>query len=332
MWYICAFLAIAVILLFRSRLFRHTVLLTKAQYAFAARLWPQAETLYRGALATAPGKPDANYSRHCRVQLARIRYRRGDLAEAQALLQESLAGWTPNAPQVLEDLCIGHVTWGQLCLDQGRYSDAHTHLTTALQLREKTGNRASMIMELQTLGDLLLRQEDFDEAERVLKRSNETEVQVVHQSLSKQGKDPGTMVVISMSQPDVYFSRRQWAEALQAYTEKVVHWEKSLTRPDNVDLGHLQMRLGAVQERLDDTAGAIETYRYAACSFERDWTENHPRVAFALSRLAQALNHAGQSSEARTAAQRALDLFDSNDITSHPEAAPCRRVLELPTR
>lgn len=327
MWYSVAFIALIAILALRSRLLRHIYLLTKAQNAFTAKQWPEAERLYRAALNCAPGGPESNYHRGCQIQLARIRYRRGDLLEAEAFLQRSLPGWAQDSPGVLDALSIGYVTWGQVCLDQGRYLEAQGHLVRALRLRERTGNDALMIMELQTLGEILLRQEKFDEAESILQRSNEIEGKVVHQVLSREGTNPSSRVVVSMTQPDVYFSQRRWAEALNVYQEKVVHWERSLTRPDNVDLGHLQMRLAEVQTRLDDQPAAIETYRHAAASLVKDWGEDHPRVAFALSRLSQSLNNANERTEACRLAQQALDLFESHGAPEHPEADCCRQVL-----
>lgn len=327
MWYLFAVIVVAAILALRSRLLRHIYLLTKAQNAFAAKNWPDAQVLYAGALECAPGSSDSNYRRGCQVQLARIRYRRGDLAEAEMYLQQALPGWTQDSPGVLDALSVGYVTWGQVCLDQGRYLEAQGHLVRAVRLREKTGNDALMIMELQTLGEILLRQEKFDEAQPILQRSNEIEGEVIHRVLVKEGSNPSSRVVVSMTQPDVYFSQRRWTEALNVYQEKVVHWERSLTRPDNVDLGHLQMRLAEVQRHLDDQASAIESYRHAAASLTRDWGEDHPRVAFALSRLSQTLNDANECNEARRVAQQALDLFESHGVPQHPEADHCRQVL-----
>jgi tetratricopeptide (TPR) repeat protein len=253
------------------------------------------------------------------------------LDEAESLFQEALTGWQPDAPQVFDDLCFGHVTWGQLCLDRGRYAEAQEHMQKATLLRQNLGNRGWLIMELQALGDALLRQDKFDEAEQVLTRCNDLEKQVIHESLVCQGKNPGASVMISMSQPDVYFSQRRWPEALKVYQEKVTHWERSLTRPDNVDVGHLQMRLGEVQAHLGNASAAAETYRHAAESFKRDWSGEHPRVARALGRLSQALGASNQVEDARRAAKSALQLFESNGIPQHPEAEACRRLLKIET-
>jgi len=38
-----------------------------------------------------------------------------------------------------------------------------------------------------------------------------------------------------MSLPDIDFCRERWLEARPLNEEKVSHWEKSVTRPDNID-------------------------------------------------------------------------------------------------
>jgi tetratricopeptide (TPR) repeat protein len=330
-WWIAGIVLLALTLLFfRSKTRGFLGLWVRAEGAFARRSWQEAESLYRQTLAVASRRnPQSNYCRHCQVQIARIRYRLGELDEAESLFQEALTGWQPDAPQVFDDLCFGHVTWGQLCLDRGRYAEAQEHMRKATLLRENQGNRGWLIMELQALGDALLRQDKFDEAEQVLTRCNDLERQVIHESLVSEGKNPGAAVMISMSQPDVYFSQRRWPEALKVYQEKVTHWERSLTRPDNVDVGHLQMRLGEVQAHLGDASAAAETYRHAAESFKRDWSGEHPRVARALGRLSQALGASNQVEDARRVAKSALQLFESNGIPQHPEAEACRRLLKI---
>ena len=320
------FLIVVFLVFFKAR--RFVVLLKRAHGAFAARSWHRAEALYRQALAIAQD-PKSNYDRHCKVQLARIRYRLGDLAEAESLFQHALTDWVAKAPRVWDDLCSGHVTWGQLCLDQGRYEEAQAHVQEAVQLRRKQGDDGGLITELQTLGDVFLCQGKYEEAERIITQCTDLEKKIIHQSLLRQGKNPANATMISMSQPDLYFSQRRWQEALQVYEQKVVHWERQLTRPDNVDLGHLKMRLAAVLEHLGETAKAAETYRRAEESFRLDWTDAHPRVALALGHLSQALTKAHQTEEARRAAKSALELFRSNGIPDHPEAEACRRLLRV---
>ena len=171
-----------------------------------------------------------------------------------------------------------YLIWGDLCTDQGRHPEAEQHYRTALAGEEQIGNLAGMIFDLQRLGDSLIRQERRDEAEEVINRAIVLETQVVHQQMAREGKNPGQHRVISWSLPDLHFCRQQYEDARRLYREKVEYWEKSVTRPDNINLGHLQMRLAFSEARTGHRAEAIEMYTRAEKTFEREWCEGHLKV------------------------------------------------------
>jgi len=139
-----------------------------------------------------------------------------------------------------------------------------------------------MIFDLQRLADSLIRQNRRTEAEEIINQAIQLETRVVHQQMLREGKDPAKHHVISWSLPDLRFCREQYDDARRLYREKVEHWEKSVARPDNIDLGHLQMRLAFAEERTGHRAEAVEMYKRAAGTFQREWCEDHPKVLAAL--------------------------------------------------
>jgi tetratricopeptide (TPR) repeat protein len=143
------------------------------------------------------------------------------------------------------------------------------------------GNTAGVIFDLQRLGDALLRQGRRDEAEEALDRALVLETQVVAEQMAKQGKNPAEHRVISWSLPDLHFCREQYEDARRLYREKVDFWEQSAARPDNVDLGHLQMRLALADLHTGHRAEAREMYARAEKTYEREWGEDHPKIVAA---------------------------------------------------
>src|ERR1051326_7241002 len=101
------------------------------------------------------------------------------------------------------------------------------------------------------------------------------------EQMIREGKNPAEHHVLSWSMPDLHFCRGQYEDARQIYRRKVEFWEKSVTRPDNIDLGHLQMRLAAAEAHTGHRAEAQEMYTRAEATFAREWCEAHPKVAAA---------------------------------------------------
>jgi tetratricopeptide (TPR) repeat protein len=83
----------------------------------------------------------------------------------------------------------------------------------------------------------------------------------------------------------------RWPEAATAYNTALKRWPKSLAA---------QVGLGNSRYALGDVSGAEEAFRQA--------TQEHPEAAVAFNNLAQALADRNKWPEARTAAQRAVEL------------------------
>jgi tetratricopeptide (TPR) repeat protein len=210
---------------------------------------------------------------------ATLLYRQGRMGEAEDLFRRGFSH--TRAAGCYPEMKPAYLVWGDLCADEGRHSEAEQHYRVALQGEEQIGNLAGMIFDLQRLGDSLIRQGRRDEAEEAINRAIVLETHVVYEQMARQGKDPGEHRVISWSLPDLHFCREQYEDARRLYREKVAFWEKSVTRPDNIDLGHLQMRLALAEARTGHREEAIEMYRRAEKTFEREWGEGHPKVVAA---------------------------------------------------
>jgi tetratricopeptide (TPR) repeat protein len=215
------------------------------------------------------------------LQWASVLHRLGKMREADEMFRSGLAKATVTGRR--DDLLIppAHLDYGDLCTDEGRHCDAERHYRKALEFDERVGNKAMTIFDLQRLGDSLIRQERTQEAEEVIHRAIALETEVVRAQLMRQGRNPSECEIISMSMPDLQFCREQYESARSLYRQKVEYWQSQVTRPSNVDLGHLQMRLAFAEARTGHSAEAIEMYEQAEATFRREWCDGHPKAEHA---------------------------------------------------
>jgi predicted negative regulator of RcsB-dependent stress response len=313
----------------RSKWLTINTTLRQALQAAERRDWKCAEVFFARAMQVVKTLQEPAQSRYLRtaaVGLAGVFHRRGRFQEAGELLSAALELREPANRFESNDLLLAHDTLGLIRLDQGRFIEAQKSFERALQLCEGIGDKTLILMELQRLGDVFLRQAQFERAEQILLRACEVEREMTSEQLRRSGKNIAEYVITSFSQPEIYFTQKKWSEALPALEAKVSHWERAVTRPDNVDLGTLQMRLADVQGRLGNSAASIETYRRALDTIKRDWTEGHPRVAVCTGALAVALEAGDGKNEA---AREALEMFAACGLEAHPDAAGCREILLL---
>ena len=284
-WIIVAAIVVTGIVIFWNSPTRETSTLTLlAERELKQRDWQAAERLFRQGLEIAQAMREPGRSRAqalIEIECAQSLYRQGRVREAEDLLRKGLAKAGTCYPQGHALAQNGYVTWGDLCVDEQRYSEAESHYRKALEGDEHIGNTAMAIFDLQRLGDVLIRQQRRDEAREVIERAIALETSVVHQQLQREGKNAGEFVITSMSMPDLHFCREQYADASRLYREKVEYWEKQVTRPDNVDVGHLQMRLAFSEAQTGDVVAAVEMYTRAEATFQREWGESHPKTATA---------------------------------------------------
>ncbi|MCC6364226.1 MAG: tetratricopeptide repeat protein [Bryobacterales bacterium] len=323
-WLLITGVAVAVLLLLRFRSPKHqwSAAAKRAGAAFDRRDWLDAERHCRVCLSIAmmleePAR--AMYEGHSLMQLAHALYRLGRMREAESTLRQALprlrASFTGGHPGI----SAGHALWGDLCMDQGRYPEAEQQYERAVAADEQIGNIGMMIFALQRLGEVLIQQARWNDAEEVIDRCVKLEVQVLRDELRRTGEQPDGSQILSMSLPDLYFSQRRFEDATRVYQQKVDYWEHTHVRPDSIDLGRLQTRLGIAQAMTGHYEGSVEMLRRAAETYRREWSADHPRVAVSLARLAVVLERAHRGDEARAAAQGARELLAAKGLEEHPE-------------
>jgi tetratricopeptide (TPR) repeat protein len=203
------------------------------------------------------------------LQTSAALYRLGQMEEAEDLLRQGLVKARSGLPEGSEVLVHGEVTWGDLCTDCGRHTEAEQHYRRALAANEQRGNVGATVFDLQRLADCLLNQDRSAEATEAMRRAKEVEASIVKGN------------PISMCQPDIHFCLGEYEEARQLYRVKVQFWEGKSPRPEQIDLGRLQMRLAFAEAKTGHIAEAEETYTRAEATFQSDWCAEHPKAVAA---------------------------------------------------
>jgi tetratricopeptide (TPR) repeat protein len=309
MWWIAG-LGLLIVVVFRPTKWRRcAVQIHGAQNALQRRDWPTLRRrleLGRSAAARLKEPKRAHFLGHIALLAARADYREGRFSDCEEHLTEA-AGYIERAQFPDRHLQIAevHRLRGDLCFDAGTTSQAVDCFRDAVASDQTSGNDAMMIFDLQRLSDVLLGERRFDEAKIVIERAVELERKVTVAGLQKDGKDPGTLTIVSMSMPDLALAAGDWANAEKLFREKVEHWSKMVTGPDNIDVSRYQFHLAAAQSEQGRHADAVGTLRRACETVQRDFGADHPRMARALEKLARALSAAGDESEAAMTGKQA---------------------------
>jgi tetratricopeptide (TPR) repeat protein len=116
------------------------------------------------------------------MQWACVLHRQGKIREAEDLFRRGYAKAGAAGCKESPVFTHAHLTWGDLCADEGRLPEAEQHYQISLDGEERIGNRAAMIFALQLLGDTLMRQGRKAEAEEAINRAIALETQVVHEA------------------------------------------------------------------------------------------------------------------------------------------------------
>ena len=231
--------------LYNRKRFAWVRLMQQAQAAAEGRDWPRADRLMRQAMRLAgsfSGSTKDFFEGQTAILWSGMLYRAAHLQQAEETLRQGLARLESSCPghQLLD---AGRLIWVDILADQGRYSEAERIFDKFLRDDPHPGYRAMTIFYLQRLGDLLIQQKRFAEAQETIERCMKLEAEVTHASLRAEGKEPSEYQVISMSLPDYEFCRGRWEDARRLFQEKAEFFERSVTRPDNITFKRTRSRV-----------------------------------------------------------------------------------------
>jgi tetratricopeptide (TPR) repeat protein len=273
--------AIAALLLYRffsepsrkvkARCFAALRARNRKNWKFAAQFYCEAHEIARRLKEPLRSKMESQVE----VQWANVLYRQGQLHAAEDMVRRGLLKGEPHFAPESEMLLQAHLWWGDLCMDEGRHHEAEEHYRKALEGDESTDNLAGMIFDLQRLSDSLIRQGRRAEAEPVINRGIALEIRSARDYAANRGMNPDEYRLTATSLPDLHFCREEYEDARRLYRAQVEHWKAQVKRPDNIDLGRLQMRVALTEEKLGHLEEAINAHESAADEFEQEWCEGH---------------------------------------------------------
>lgn len=245
----------------------------RRNWTLAAKFYDEAHGITRKLKEPLRSKMESQIE----IQWAAVLYRQGQLPAAEDMLQSgSSKGERYFAPES-EMLLQAHLCWGDLCMDTDRYSEAEAHYRKALAGDEVTDNLAGLIFDLQRLGTCLIHQDRRAEAQLVLERAITLETRHAREFAVGRGLDPDQYSLTPTSLPKLHFCREQYEDARRIYRAQVEHWSKVAKRPDNIDLGELQIELALAEVRTGHLEDAINAYEQAVAEFAREWCDGHPK-------------------------------------------------------
>jgi tetratricopeptide (TPR) repeat protein len=212
------------------------------------------------------------------VQWARVLYRQGDLRAAEDMVSTGLSKGERYFASESEMLLQARLCWGDLCMDEGRYSEAEAHYRKALESDESSDNLAGMIFDLERLSTCLIQQVRQAEAELAIECAITVETRHAREFAFAHGVDPDQYLLTPTSLAKLHFCREQYEDARRLYRAQIEHWETVAKRPDNIDLGELHIQLALAEARTGHFEEAFDAYEKAAAEFEREWCAEHPKV------------------------------------------------------
>ena len=292
MWWILGIVLLAWVFWPRAR-HHFAVQFRAAQKAFARRDWLAYERRVESARRIAQKMKRGKIQQHCLGHLellgAQAGFALGNLEESQSRLQRAAECFEKaNAPDRAESLGNVHRMWGEVLVDLESWDAAEDHLRSSVNFDQSCGNEAGMIFGLQRLGDLLLEANRTGEAQTVITRCVDAEHKVVFKQMQARGVDPAQGNVISMSMPDLCLANGDFARAEKLFQEKVDHWTRMVTKPDNIDVLRYQFHLARAQQEQGKRIEAAATLRAASTRAEQEFGRDHPRALRARKKLEQA--------------------------------------------
>jgi serine/threonine-protein kinase len=240
---------------------------------------------------------------------------RGDTLTAETLVRraaarvEELKGQPATQAKTLE------VT-AQLYRTLGRYRESYDALAQALGLRERIGQRDSLVTvsTLRQLGDALVMLGNSATADSMVQRALAIQVRILG------AHDPATASTLAQL-GDLAVTRGELAKGEAYYRQSLQVNQRVLGPADSATItGHLS--LGAILQRTGRLAEAEQEYRRAVAEYEAALGPNHVQVAQAVLHLAYLIDQdPGRYAQAESLYRRGIEIRRRGFGDGHPMTA-----------
>gem|GEM_PF-6781033 len=216
-------------------------------------------------------------------------YDRGNYAEDEALLRQSLEKIQKTRGQDHPDVAISLDKLAKLYMAQNNFSDAEPLYIRALAIREKTLGQyhPDVATSLNNLAELYKAQSKFAEAERFYRRT----LAMREKSLAKDHPDVATSL---NNIAGLYLLQKKYYKAEPMYRHALEIREKSLSK-DHPEVAQSLNNLALLYELQGKYKEAELFYRRALAIQEKSLGSDHPEVAQTLNNLARLYKSQGRS-------------------------------------
>ena len=277
------------------------------------------------AMRTAQGDVDALRGTRTLSTMAMLRLERGELAEAEQLLERCLAVErrlagpdSPGAAGALNNL-------GNVYRRSERYEDARIAYQRSLAAFERNfgPDHPNVALALANLASMASWRGDLDEAERLSLRA----LAIRERTAGPEGLETARA---QQALGAVYLARQRTAMALELYERAAITIEKTLG-PMHPGVADAMINLGDLHLERDDLERAEHYFTRALQITEAARGHDHLDNAWSLGGLGEIAEARGRGDEAMRRFARAEALYAANE---HPREAAwarfCRaRVLDL---
>jgi CHAT domain-containing protein/tetratricopeptide (TPR) repeat protein len=248
------------------------------------------------------------------VNLAGLASMEGDFATAGAFYRDALATWRER--EELAEAAVALHGLGQLELRRGDYPAARTILLEALEISERTGPPAEVVLVRRALADALAAAGDLQGAVDQLHRAQA--------SAESAAVESGTRAALALARADLSFRMNALAEAEQRYLEAERLYGEARDPQGEAEARHGLGLLALTQKN----TGRAETLLSAALRSQTT-ARNHRAAALTRLSLGQVAWTRGDTARARRQmAQAAAELGRLGDQVGSAEALGERAALE----
>jgi serine/threonine protein kinase/Tfp pilus assembly protein PilF len=295
------------------------------------------------------------------LELARARSGSGDLAGAEAPLQEALRlsqGEFGTASQE-----SGRTLWalGRLRHQQGQFDEAKDLYLRSLDILETTAAPATDVSALlDDLAQVYAREQQWALAKQTYERALEVDRRVLGEDHPRVAMHLHNLAVVFQNMGDLRQAETLYRDAIRrkeraygaqdvqtaaakgnygsllqresrlAEAEPLLRSALALTLsqygPDHYKVGYARVSLGILLHDKGDLGEAESEYRQALVIYEKSLPQNHQWRAAALMHLARLLVDRGHADEALTLSDQSLKIWTTTSPASNPAIAQAHTI------